>query len=70
MIALIEKLVARKHAYVGEDRSVYYSIKSFPDYGKLSQRRVGDQSTSVSRVKSDEYDKEDDGRFRIMEGVG
>jgi cysteinyl-tRNA synthetase len=57
MIALIEKLVAKRHAYIGEDRCVYYSIKSFPDYGKLSHRRM-DQAT-VSRIKSDDYDKEE-----------
>jgi cysteinyl-tRNA synthetase len=65
MIALIEKLVAQQHAYVGEDKCVYYSIKSFPDYGKLSQRRIGDQSTKVSRVKSDDYDKAEMADFAL-----
>jgi cysteinyl-tRNA synthetase len=35
-IAMIEKLIAKKHAYVGEDGVVYYDVHSFADYGKLS----------------------------------
>ena len=36
MISMIEKLIQNKMAYVGEDRSVYFDISSFKDYGKLS----------------------------------
>ncbi len=63
MIALIEKLIAGKHAYVSDDKCVYYSIKSFPEYGKLSQRRCGEQT--VSRIKSDDYDKEEMADFAL-----
>jgi cysteinyl-tRNA synthetase len=35
-IAMIEKLIARGHAYVGIDGVVYYDIRSFPAYGCLS----------------------------------
>lgn len=35
-IAMVETLVANGHAYVGEDGSVYYRVRSFADYGKLS----------------------------------
>ncbi len=65
MITLIETLLAKRHAYIGEDRCVYYSIKSFPEYGKLSQRKIGDQSTTVSRIKSDDYDKEEMADFAL-----
>ncbi|MGA2138589.1 MAG: cysteine--tRNA ligase [Verrucomicrobiia bacterium] len=65
MIALIAKLIAKKHAYVGDDKCVYYSIKSFPDYGKLSHRRLSDQSTAVARIKSDDYDKEEMADFAL-----
>jgi cysteinyl-tRNA synthetase len=57
MIRLIEILLAKGHAYVGDDRCVYYSIKSFPEYGKLSHRRP--DAETVSRIKSDEYDKQE-----------
>ena len=36
MIQMIERLLDRGHAYVSGDGVVYYSVQSFPDYGKLS----------------------------------
>ena len=36
MIKLIETLIERDHAYVAEDGVVYFDVKSFPDYGRLS----------------------------------
>ncbi len=41
-IAQIEELIAAGHAYV-VNGSVYFSVDSDPDYGKLSGRRVEDQ---------------------------
>lgn len=35
-ITLIEKLIEGEHAYVGRDGSVYFRVKSFEGYGKLS----------------------------------
>ncbi len=35
MIALIQRLIERGHAYV-VGRTVYYDVRTFPDYGKLS----------------------------------
>ncbi|MEM9367157.1 MAG: cysteine--tRNA ligase [Planctomycetota bacterium] len=32
----ISKLIDRQHAYVGSDGVVYYSVESFPTYGRLS----------------------------------
>jgi cysteinyl-tRNA synthetase len=36
MIQMIERLLDRGHAYVAADGVVYYSVESFPEYGKLS----------------------------------
>ncbi len=36
MIALIEQLMQRGHAYVASDGVVYFDVQSFPEYGKLS----------------------------------
>ncbi len=36
MIKMIERLIERGHAYVSSDGVVYYSVESFPEYGKLS----------------------------------
>jgi len=42
MIELIAKLIEQKHAYVGEDGSVYFDARSFPSYGALSGNRLED----------------------------
>jgi cysteinyl-tRNA synthetase len=36
MIAMVQGLVDRGHAYVARDGVVYFDVRSFPDYGKLS----------------------------------
>jgi len=36
MQQMISELIERKHAYVGPDGVVYYSVESFPEYGRLS----------------------------------
>jgi cysteinyl-tRNA synthetase len=41
-IELIKELLARGYAYEANG-SVYFSVPSFPDYGKLSHRRIEDQ---------------------------
>ncbi len=57
MIAMIESLVARGHAYE-KDGSVFFRIASDEDYGKLSGIDV-DQVVQGDRVASDEYGKDD-----------
>jgi cysteinyl-tRNA synthetase len=45
-IALVERLLKAGHAYE-VDGSVYFSVATFPDYGKLSGRRVEDQEAGA-----------------------
>ena len=40
MIALIEDLISSDHAYATEEGDVYFAVRSFKDYGKLSGRDV------------------------------
>ena len=40
MIAMIEKLMAKGLAYIGDDGTVYFSASSFPSYGELSGNRL------------------------------
>jgi cysteinyl-tRNA synthetase len=58
IVSLIEQLLESGHAYVaGED--VYFSVQSFPSYGKLSNRTVEsmDQGEDdVSALKRDPHD--------------
>ena len=57
MIAMIDALVERGHAYQAEDGSVYFRIASFADYGHLAHVDLEGQRPG-QRVASDEYDKE------------
>src|SRR5689334_20260177 len=46
MIGMIETLIARDLAYQADDKSVYFRIKNFPDYGKLAHFNLDElQST-------------------------
>ncbi len=42
MIVLIEQMIARGHAYAVENGDVYFDVRSFKDYGKLSHRNIDD----------------------------
>jgi cysteinyl-tRNA synthetase len=60
MIELIQGLLDRGVAYVGEDGSVYFAIARFPAYGKLSRLDRRELRAGASeRVRADEYSKED-----------
>ena len=52
MIEVIRRLVDKGHAYT-VDGDVYYRVKSFPDYGKLSKRNLDDM-VAGARVEVDE----------------
>jgi cysteinyl-tRNA synthetase len=52
MIALIERLIGAGHAYV-VDGDVYFEVRSFPPYGKLSGKNLEDL-LSGARVEVDE----------------
>jgi cysteinyl-tRNA synthetase len=64
MIEMINTLVSRGLAYQAEDKSVYFRINKFPDYGKLAHFDLT-QLQSTGRVKHDEYDKEHIGDFAL-----
>ncbi|KCZ99756.1 cysteinyl-tRNA ligase [Hyphomonas polymorpha PS728] len=62
MIEMIEKLVRKKYAYVGET-GVWFSVPSMPDYGRLSGRKPEDNEAGA-RVAVDE-DKRDPADFAL-----
>ncbi|MDD3001441.1 MAG: cysteine--tRNA ligase [Candidatus Riflebacteria bacterium] len=45
-IEAVEELIEKKHAYV-VDGNVYFDVESFPEYGKLSGRKLEDQKEAV-----------------------
>jgi len=52
IIAMIERLIERDHAYVVGD-GVYYAVRSFPRYGALSGRNI-DELRAGARIAVDE----------------
>src|SRR5437660_2530770 len=64
MIEMISTLISKGLAYQAEDKSVYYRINKFPNYGKLAHFDLS-QLQSTGRVKHDEYDKEHIGDFAL-----
>ena len=64
MIAMISALISKGLAYQADDKSVYYRINKFPNYGKLAHINL-DELQSTGRVKHDEYDKEHIGDFAL-----
>jgi cysteinyl-tRNA synthetase len=64
MIEMISKLIATGLAYQADDKSVYFRINKFPNYGKLAHFDLT-QLQSTGRVKHDEYDKEHIGDFAL-----
>jgi cysteinyl-tRNA synthetase len=67
MVALVERLLERGHAYRTDDGSIFFRIASWPAYGRLArldpaQLRVGE------RVAADEYSKDDVRDFVLWKG--
>lgn len=66
MVTMVEKLVAKNLAYKTPDGSVYFDIKKFEGYGKLSHLDLENQKENASgRIKTDEYDKENAQDFAL-----
>jgi cysteinyl-tRNA synthetase len=53
MIALIETLIEKGHAYVVDSGSVYYDVASFLDYGKLSGNTLENLKPGHRELESD-----------------
>ena len=57
MILMIEELIKNKHAYVGKNGDVYFAVRTFEDYGNLSNKKI-EELESGARVKEN-LDKDD-----------
>jgi cysteinyl-tRNA synthetase len=67
MVALIQKLIDGGHAYRTDDGSIFFSIASWPRYGRLA--RLDPESLRVGeRVEADEYNKNDVRDFALWKG--
>ncbi|MBN1562920.1 MAG: cysteine--tRNA ligase [Anaerolineae bacterium] len=67
-IKMIETLLEKGNAYVSDDGNVYFDVRSFDGYGKLSNRRLEDQEAgSRGDVRSDKRNPEDFALWKIAE---
>ncbi len=64
MIEMISTLMEGGHAYQADDKSVYFRLSTFPDYGKLAHFNL-DELRPSGRIRSDEYEKESIGDFAL-----
>lgn len=56
IIAFVKGLIDKGHAYSTDKGDVYFSVESFPSYGKLSNRNLEDAMNGV-RIDNDEQKK-------------
>ena len=64
MIEMISTLIDKGHAYVGKDGTVYFRVKSFKEYGKLSHKDMDALMSGFREIKvTGEEDKEDPNDF-------
>ena len=64
MVDMIQTLIEKGHAYAAEDGTVYFRVKSFKDYGKLSHKNLEDLQSGFREIKvTGEEGKEDPNDF-------
>ncbi len=60
MVHMIKVLIKKEFAYKADDNSIYFSIKKFKNYGKLSGIKIDQLKNDASgRLSEDEYSKDD-----------
>lgn len=66
MIEMIKVLLEKGFAYIGEDKNIYFSIKKFLSYGRLSHLHLDELEQGASnRLDQDEYDKDNASDFGL-----
>ncbi len=64
MLEMIGTLIEKGHAYVAADGTVYFRVKSFPEYGKLSHKNLDELQSGFREIKvTGEEGKEDPNDF-------
>ena len=57
MIKMISGLIDKGHAYYSESGDVFFAVRTFPEYGKLSNKNIDDLNPGA-RIKEDESKKD------------
>ena len=68
MIALVERLIGNGVAYRADDGSVYFAIRKFPGYGRLSRLDTREIKAGA-RVAQDDYAKENAQDFALWKAA-
>jgi cysteinyl-tRNA synthetase len=69
MQQMISTLVDKKHAYAAPSGDVYYSIESFPQYGRLSGRKLSDMQAGASERVELDTDKQNQFDFVLWKAA-
>jgi cysteinyl-tRNA synthetase len=75
MLDIIRRLLDNGHAYTTADGSVYFDIRSFPQYGKLSRieaetiRAGAGLASRAGGIDADEYEKADARDFALWKSA-
>ncbi|MDR2373157.1 MAG: cysteine--tRNA ligase [Bifidobacteriaceae bacterium] len=67
MIAFIERLIGRGHAYTGRPGNIYFDVRSYPDYGSLTHQRLEDLASQDDEPEAD--DKHDPHDFALWKAA-
>nr|MDD3720279.1 cysteine--tRNA ligase [Candidatus Gracilibacteria bacterium] len=57
MVRMINTMIKKGYAYIGDDNSVYYNISKFKTYGEFAHLDFSGMKSSV-RIDNDEYEKD------------
>ena len=74
IVTMIERLIANRHAYAADNGDVYFDVRSFPAYGKLSGKSIDDLESGArvepGESKRDPVEVGQAGRARLGLAVG
>ena len=60
IIAMIERLLTKQHAYIANNGDVFYQISTFPNYGRLSGKNIAElragERVAIQAAKKDPLD--------------
>jgi cysteinyl-tRNA synthetase len=63
MIDMIRTLIDKGHAYVAKDGTVYFRVRSFKEYGKLSHKNLDEMESGHRSIQVTGDEKEDEFDF-------
>lgn len=69
IISLVETLIEKGHAYPVSSGDVYFSVRSFPGYGKLSGQNIDDLENGASERIDATDEKHDPLDFALWKGA-